>query len=320
MNVFIITEGNAQTGYGHLTRCLAIYQGFEENGIKPTIIANCDENGEIILGEISLQVFNWVENSSRIIDIVTEADIVVIDSYLARASLYEKLYRVVNKAVYIDDTLRLDYPPGVILNGAVGAENLPYKKSEKHTYFLGLKFAPLRKEFWDLPERDFLDKRNNVLITIGGQDIRDITFDVLDAALKYSTTLNYHVVLGFNEFKNRTMAYAGWRNITFYHSLSAEAMRDLMLVTDIAISAAGQTSYELYQLGIPMILIQIAKNQQSNVQGFISIGAIQEALAYDDEDFIGKLHQHLDSTTRQKKKQSGVKYCGVRNIVKGLLN
>ncbi len=167
MNVFIITEGNAQTGYGHLTRCLAIYQGFEEHGIRPTIIANCDENGEIVLGDVPLQVFNWVENSSKILDIVTGAEIAIIDSYLATESFYEKLYRVVKKAVYIDDTLRLDYPPGVILNGAVGAENLPYKKSEKHTYFLGLKFAPLRKEFWDLPGRDFLDMRNNVLITIG---------------------------------------------------------------------------------------------------------------------------------------------------------
>lgn len=319
MNVFIITEGNAQTGYGHLTRCLAIYQGFEEHGIRPTIIANCDENGEIVLGDVPLQVFNWVENSSKILDIVTGAEIAIIDSYLATESFYEKLYRVVKKAVYIDDTLRLDYPPGVILNGAVGAENLPYKKSEKHTYFLGLKFAPLRKEFWDLPGRDFLDMRNNVLITIGGQDIRDITFDVLDAALKYSTILNYHVVLGFNKFENRTKAYSGWSNISFYRSLSAEAMRDLMLVTDIAISAAGQTSYELYQLDIPMILIQIAKNQQSNVQGFVSVGAIQEALEYDDEDFVGKLHQQIDSAARRKK-QSGVKYCGVRNIVKGLLN
>ena len=46
MKVAIITEGLQGTGYGHLTRCLSIYQAFEEKGIIPLYIANCDENGK----------------------------------------------------------------------------------------------------------------------------------------------------------------------------------------------------------------------------------------------------------------------------------
>ena len=318
MRVFIITEGNAQTGYGHLTRCLAIYQGFEERSIRPIIIADCDENGKKVLGDISMQVFDWVANQDKLAELIFEADIAIIDSYLAELPLYMIIYKSVKKTVYIDDTLRLDYPPGVILNGSIGAENLPYKNSAEHAYFLGLKYAPLRKEFWDIPKKILSGDRNNVLITVGGQDIRDITFDVLDAALKYSAKLNYHVVLGFNDFHNRPSAYSGMTNVFFYRSLSAEAMRDLMLVTDMAISAAGQTSYELFQLDIPMILVQIAENQQSNVQGFIGIGAIKEAIEYDDNDFINKLHQQMKDTLRREK-LGGVRYCGVSNIVKGLL-
>ena len=30
MNVFIITEGTKNTGFGHITRCLSLYQAFEE--------------------------------------------------------------------------------------------------------------------------------------------------------------------------------------------------------------------------------------------------------------------------------------------------
>jgi len=30
MKVFIITEGSKNTGFGHITRCLSLYQAFEE--------------------------------------------------------------------------------------------------------------------------------------------------------------------------------------------------------------------------------------------------------------------------------------------------
>lgn len=50
MKVIILTEGTRTTGYGHLTRCQSIYQAFEEKGIIPVYIANCDERGKEILG------------------------------------------------------------------------------------------------------------------------------------------------------------------------------------------------------------------------------------------------------------------------------
>mgnify|MGYP005664809967 CR=1 FL=1 len=65
MNVFIITEGNAQTGYGHLTRCLAVYQGFEEHNIVPTLIANCDDNGRKILMDLSSVPHEFDVSSAR---------------------------------------------------------------------------------------------------------------------------------------------------------------------------------------------------------------------------------------------------------------
>ncbi len=250
MKVFIITEGNAKTGYGHLTRCLAIYQGFEERNIFPEMITNCDNNGKKILGNIKLSIYDWIFDNNKLLNQISGADIAIIDSYLADLQLYHNISKAVTKAVYIDDNIRLEYPPGIIINGSVGAENLPYKKDDQHEYLLGLDYTPLRKAFWDIPDRKNNDLIKNVLITIGGSDIRGITFQILNRLLSVFHDFHYHVVLGYNNNhynQRKCMEYKINDNVNFYYELSADQMRDLMLKCDLAITAAGQTTYELIE-------------------------------------------------------------------------
>jgi UDP-2,4-diacetamido-2,4,6-trideoxy-beta-L-altropyranose hydrolase len=289
MNVFIITEGNAQTGYGHLTRCLSIYQGFEGHDITPTLIAICDENGKKVLGNISLRAFDWIENQEKLVEMISGADIAIIDSYLADLPLYVRIYKSVKKTVYLDDTLRLDYPPGTIINGAVNAEFLPYAMDDQHSYLLGLDYTPMRKAFWDIPERVQKDKVENVLITIGGNDTRGVTFQVLEAVRKSFPILTYHVVMGFNNINEYREQYDQLDNIFFYHSLDEYEIRELMIKCDLAISAAGQTTYELIRTAIPSIFIQIVDNQQNNIQGWHEKKAINQIITLNDDFYLQKV-------------------------------
>lgn len=290
MNVFIITEGTAQTGYGHLTRCLAMYQGFEEKGIIPTIIANCDENGKKVLCETNLESFDWIIDQEKLISIIKKADIAIIDSYLAEMPIYEKIHEVVKKSIYIDDTMRINYPPGIIINGTVGAENLCYQKDDKHMYLLGLEYTPLRKAFWDIPPKKQNKMIENVLITIGGQDIRGITFKILDAVLNSFPSFCYHVVIGYNDYQNMIVNYQQYKNVTFYQSLNAEEMRDLMLKCDLAISAAGQTTYELARTYIKTIALGVAENQLYNIRGWLSKGFIKSEIWYNQTNYLNDIN------------------------------
>ena len=49
-------------------------------------------------------------------------------------------------------------------------------------------------------------------------------------------------------------------------------MRDLMLSVDVAITAAGQTTYELMSCGVPMIPIKVVDNQKWNILGLQNEG------------------------------------------------
>ncbi len=315
MNVFIITEGNAQTGYGHLTRCLSIYQGFEEHDITPTLVANCDENGKKVLGNISLQSFDWIENQDKLVGLISGADIAIIDSYLAPLHTYEKIYRVVKKAVYFDDTLRLDYPPGTIINGAVNAEFLPYTLDDHHSYFLGLDYTPLRKAFWDIPERIPKEKTEDILITMGGVDLTGTTFQVLETLIKAYPHLNYHVVNGHSIFEERLQTYRELENVKFYYSLDANEMRDLMLECELAISGAGQTVYELERCGVKCILIKMADNQVNNIEGMINIGFIKDYLNQNEDDFSRKLVVQVNNIMHMQPIAQSIGN-GAQNIVK----
>lgn len=288
MKVAIITEGYQGTGYGHLTRCLSIYQAFEEKSITPLYIANCDEDGKKFIPNVNLLQMNWIVKSEKLISTMAGFDIAVIDSYLAPKEFYERIYKTVKKAVYIDDYVRLDYPPGIIVNGTIGAENLPYKKDDEHEYLLGIDYMPLRKEFWDVdvPKRN--GKIRNILITFGAQDFKNVTPKVLAFLLEKLPKYNYYVVggkLSDDEIKKE--------NIQYYDSVNAEQMLELMLKTDLAVSAAGQTTYELARVGLPTIAIGVADNQKYNLKGWKEIGFISEEIWLEDINLFEKVEHNI---------------------------
>ena len=60
-------------------------------------------------------------------------------------------------------------------------------------------------------------------------------------------------------------------------------MKQAMLDSDIAISAGGQTLYELARVGVPAMAIVVAENQMNNVRGWQKAGFIEYAGWWDDK-------------------------------------
>jgi len=56
MKVFILTEGGEEIGFGHLIRCISLYQAFEERGITPKFVVNGDESIEDLLKNKSYEI------------------------------------------------------------------------------------------------------------------------------------------------------------------------------------------------------------------------------------------------------------------------
>jgi len=274
MNVFIITEGGKNIGFGHITRCLSLYQAFQERGIKPKFIINGDNDIEYLLKNINYQMFNWLDEKSKLFEMVKDADIAIIDSYLANISLYNTLSDLVRVPVCIDGNKRLEYPKGIVLNGNIYAERLNYRKKDGVKYLLGTKYTPLRKEFWELPEKKINEKIESILVTFGGSDTKNMTPKVMKLLNKEYPALKKDIIIGkaFHNIEEIKKEIDKNTNLIYYSN--AGKIREIMLESDIAISAGGQTLYEFARVGVPTIGICVVDNQRLNIQEWGRVGFI----------------------------------------------
>ncbi len=309
MNIYILTEGGKEIGFGHICRCLALYKALKKNRINPVLVINGDISVKEILPKEETYLLNWLEELNFLKQL-EKAHAIIIDSYLAPLSFYKKLASLPSELLIIDDFNRLPYPRGIILNSAPFSERLSYPSNSQIKYLLGLKYALLRPAFWKTPHRKIKENVKNILVTLGGSDIVNFTPELLTFLKKEFPNFKKKVVIG-KSFKNISeIEKIKDINIKLIYFPTAKKMRDIMLSVDIAISAGGQTLYELSCTGTPTVAIITAENQIYNVNGLTELGIVENAGWYNSSNFWKKLKIILTSlidnkTKREKMAQKG---------------
>lgn len=324
--VMILTEGGKRIGTGHITRCISLYQAFEEQGITPEIIVNGDGTVKDLFSNEKHQIFNWTEDPGKIFNMISRADIMIIDSYLADIGFYEEISEIAAIPVYLDDTIRMDYPKGIVINGGVYAEEMDYKPREDITYLLGPSYTPLRKEFRNVPEKEIRKGIESVMITFGGDDMRNMTSRILRLLIRNHPELTKNVVIG-NGFQNiKEIERISDKKTNLIYFPDAEVMKKTMLESDIAICAGGQTLYELARVGVPAIVVAVADNQVNNVKGWQEAGFIEYAGWWEDKVVLEKVEIGLcllkENKEREKRSIIGrtfVDGLGARRIVQEIM-
>ena len=248
MKVVFLTEGGKDFGFGHLTRCLALYQAFRERSIAAKVIINADSTINCFLKEIKYKKINWIKRQRDVFKQIKDTDIAVIDSYIAPLDFYKKVSSLVKVPVYIDDYKRLNYPKGIVVNPSIYGDRLHYSKREGTSYLLGNHYIILKKEFWKIPKKKVNKEIKRVLITLGGKNDSHFINELVSFLKK--------------RFNFEFMVVDAQKNI-----LGTKEMLNLMLKADICISAGGQTTYELARVGVPTIGVCFAGNQQGNLDG-----------------------------------------------------
>jgi spore coat polysaccharide biosynthesis predicted glycosyltransferase SpsG/RimJ/RimL family protein N-acetyltransferase len=327
MKISIVTEGFHNTGYGHITRCLSLYQAFEARNIYPTLYVHGDEACKSFLSNSRYEIFDWLKEPELLFEKIGNSDIIIVDSYSADKSFYDRIALLTSLPVYIDDTLRLEYPSGTILNGAINAESLNYAALGSRTTLLGSKYIPIRKEFWEVPEKLVKIEIQTVILTFGGQDLRNLTPRILRALVRNYPEWKKIVVVG-SGFDNVKQIEETKDDLTeIYHSPSAGEMVKLMLDSDLAISAAGQTIYELARIGVPTIAINVADNQAFHLRGWIKEGFIASEISYKDINLEHKIFSTMNNTKKRAIREKLIKLGkqkvdgeGARRVIQNLID
>ncbi len=290
----MITEGGVNTGIGHITRCTSLYQAFEEKGIKPQLIVNGDGTAKRLLDGKRYLIFNWLKERERLFELIKDADIVIIDSYLADYALYEYLSKTAKTSVYIDDNKRINYPEGIVINGSIYAEEINYPQKAGITYLLGSQYIPLRKAFWEVTNKKIKEHIESIMVTFGGDDMRSMTPRVLGLLVRDYSELTKNVIIGKGFQNIKEIEGITDKKTNLIYAPDAEEMKKIMLESDAAISAGGQTLYELARVGVPTIAVAVADNQLNNIKGWQKAGFIEYAGWWEDGILLQNVERSLE--------------------------
>src|SRR5690606_26934651 len=108
---------------------------------------------------------------------------------------------------------------------------------------LGTQYNLLREQFKNCKERIINKNLSNILITMGGSDVLDLTTTFIKYVNEFNERLNINVVVGPAFLDKKAIEKETYKlsNVTIYHSV--KNMAKLMYDNDLAISSAGTTLY-----------------------------------------------------------------------------
>jgi len=303
MRVVFRVDASLQMGTGHVMRCLTLALVLKENGVDVRFI--CRKHKGNLIDKIRSNGFNvhelellveievdnrlahsqWLgatqqQDADDCINIlkVEKTNWIIVDHYALDEQWQKRIKLYCKKLMVIDDLADRKHQCDVLLDQTFGRQQKDYLAltPEGCELLLGSQYALLRSEFSKLIKKALEKRKNtqevkNILISIGGGDIVNITYDILKSI---KNTYNITVVLGGKSpHKKMLKSYTKNKNTTVM--IDAENMAELMLNADLAIGSGGSSSWERCCLGLPTLLYITADNQKTIAENLERIGAVK---------------------------------------------
>ncbi len=303
LNIAIRVDASLEIGIGHLMRCLTLADTFRKFGAYTKFVCRhiptqlyglliksghdvsllVREDTSVLESELEHakwlgvnQEFDAIETLEALAD--SNWDWIIVDHYALDYSWEDIVKKSVTKMLVIDDLSNKQHTCDIFLNQNIvdNAESLYANKLPRNAIkLIGPQYALLREEFFVARSKATFRRGpiKNVLVSFGGADANNVTSKVLEALVSSKgLQLNVDVVIGtehpyLNPIQNICKT-AGYNC-----RIQINKMAELMLAADLAIGAAGSTSWERCYLALPSIIISIADNQIPIAQALDKIGA-----------------------------------------------
>ena len=287
----IRADASTQIGIGHVMRCLALAQAWQDNeGHAIFLMAEVTPSLEARLQSGGMEAIHLSAQPGSADDAVQTSELaqqigatwVVVDGYRFGAD-YQRAIKDDNLCLlFIDDNGHSDhYYADIVLNQNIYAHEGLYLNKEPYTQLLlGSRYVLLRREFlkWHGWKRETPEVARKVLVTLGGGDPDNVTLKVIRVLNKVNIQdLEVKVIVGasnpnFESLKNAMLSACPVESQEAIHTgapcsmhiiKNVENMPELMSWADVAVSAGGSTCWELAFMGLPNIALILAENQRS---------------------------------------------------------
>jgi UDP-2,4-diacetamido-2,4,6-trideoxy-beta-L-altropyranose hydrolase len=305
MQIVLRADTSRQIGIGHVMRCLTLADALRAEGAKCHFI--CREHpGNLIeyirskgypvhslpmcAGSDSVLVHgNWLGATQAqdatacawILDNL-RPDWLVVDHYALDVQWERSLNHYCRRLMVIDDLADREHSCQLLLDQTFERNANDYRELvPQHCKLLcGSTYALLRPEFAALRpyslQRRLVPVLKQLLISLGGVDKDNFTCQVLDMLKSSPLPADCRIVVIMGStapWLADVKTVAGSLNWTTRVLVDVTNMAELMADSDLAIGAAGTTSWERCCLGVPSIILVTAENQAMIADTLIRAGA-----------------------------------------------
>lgn len=311
-SLIIRADGGPDKGYGRLMRMKAIADEIEHLSTVPiTFITRNDSDLEFI----RKNGFNLVSTEpGRLADELLQVNLpqssVLIDSeHLTESdltALHEKGYRVI--------LMNSGFEPGqdeaaLVIDYMGDPENEDRNGRDDITFLQGADYVPLRSKFKTVKPAKIAEKASKITVTFGGADPHDLTILVYELLERMELKAEIRIILGpgYEGEVNPSM-----QNDTFKIFENPDNIEEILADSDLVISSAGLTSYELSYLGRPMILFGLTPAQELTLQSIADKDAALNSGSYGVLDSVVFKEQVLsllnESSSRKQMSDAGKRF------------
>jgi UDP-2,4-diacetamido-2,4,6-trideoxy-beta-L-altropyranose hydrolase len=285
--LLIRADASPQIGAGHVMRCLALAQAWQQQGgqvyfvmanIVPSLAARLQAEGMQVIHAPSLSGSHEDAEYTITQAKTLGATWVVVDGYQFGAEYQQVIKATGLRLLFLDDYGHAPhYWADLVVNQNIYAHERLYARREPYTsLLLGSQYVLLRQEFWPWQgwQRQIPTVARRVLVTLGGADPDNVTLKVIQALQRVQLKdLEVVVVVGGNnphyeQLQTSTRDSEGAIVLT----RDVTNMPELMAWADVAITAGGSTCWELAWMRLPCVIIILAENQQQIAENLDMMG------------------------------------------------
>ena len=329
MKIALRADASVQIGTGHVMRCLTLAAELRRRGHDCGFICRnfpghlgqviSDASFDLVLLPAPTQDFHcgsndpahgawagmpWTTDAAQTLAAAEDIDWLVVDHYAFDARWEAAARSRWAKLMVIDDLADRSHIADLLVDQNLGRCAMDYddllpKKTER---LIGPSYALLRPEFAILREAALAgrvereDNVKTVLVSMGGVDRANATGAVL-TALNEQPELRVIVVMGANApaldlIQAQAAACSGRVEVI----VNTPDMAGLMAKVDLAIGAAGGTSWERCTLGLPTLVAVLADNQTGAAVALSAAGAAIDIGSPQHSEFPTRILDALNST------------------------
>lgn len=286
-SLLVRADASSEIGAGHFMRCLALAQAWRDHGGNAIFLMATgasalgnrlqeEDIGEVHLSAQPGSVADADETAS--VALRHNAAWVALDGYQFSHDYQRQLKGKISHLLLFDDLADADrYHADLLLNqNAYATPEMYGNRAGNCTLLLGAAYFLLRREFQERRHRDrqITPHARNLLVTFGGGDAENATSGALQAlAMLPAPAMNVRVLVGAsNSHRAGLERLAAKLPHSVEFQTDTKRIADEMAWADVAISAAGSTSWELAFMGLPSLLVTLSENQRGCAQYLHSHG------------------------------------------------